>query len=64
MLFLNLSYPQGKISDIKSTIIDLLRELFISNMHNKFEQDTYKNNDVQCEKSQLFNHSDFFLSHF
>ena len=49
-----LSRPQGQILDVKmrknrnksailiffSAIIELVQELFISNMHNKFEEDT------------------------
>ena len=49
-----LSRPQGQIIDVKCeksqlighffffTIIELVRELVISNMHNKFEKDTWK----------------------
>ena len=45
-----LSRPQGQIIDVKcensailkffSAIIELVQELLISNMHNKFEEDT------------------------
>ena len=45
-----------------SAIIELVRELLISNMHNKFKEDTWKTlklerpqgqiNYVKCEKSQ------------
>ena len=51
----NLSRPQGQIIDVKceksqsighffffSAIIELVRELVISNMHNKFEKDMWK----------------------
>ena len=50
-----LSRPQGQIIDVKceksqkighffffSAIIELVREVVISNMHNKFEKDTWK----------------------
>ena len=64
--------PQGQIIDVKCkksailiffpAIIELVRELLISNMHKKFEDENEKLfklsrpqgqiNDVKCEKSQ------------
>ena len=53
---------KSAILEKKSAIIDLVRELLISNMRNKFEQDTWNTSqviaptgiiiDVKCEKSQ------------
>ena len=61
-----LSRPQGQIIDVKceksqeivhfdffSAIIEVVQELLISNMHNKFEEDTWNFSSYRAHKVKL-----------